>query len=147
MVFEFWKIFRKIAKYKFSWKSIEWETGFFFHLNTQTDTNKLVVAFRHVGNSPDKWNRILSQNFTDFQLFKKLPNLCKVKVHYRAHNCPPLTHILSQMIPIHTFPPTEHHQQFSTGIVRYQVMVGPNMYSAGYQLTHVLTEHDDMRLI
>jgi len=98
-----------------------------FHLNTKTDTTKLIVAFRHVGNAPDKWNGILSQNFTDFQLFKKLPNLRKVNVLYLTHNCSPLTHILSQMIPIHSLPPTEHHQQFSTGTMRYQVMVGHNL--------------------
>ena len=96
------------------------------HLNTQTDMTKPIAAFRHVRNSPDKRKRILSQNFTDFQLFKKLPNLCKLKVHYRAQNCPPLAHILSRMIPIHTLQPTEHYQQCSTQIMLYQVMVGPN---------------------
>jgi hypothetical protein len=42
-----------------------------FHLNTQTDTIKPTVAFRHLGKSPDKRKRILSQNLTYFQLFKK----------------------------------------------------------------------------
>ena len=51
-----------------------------FHLNTQTDTTKPIVAFRYVGNSPDKRKRILSQNFTDFQLLKKLPTLFYILV-------------------------------------------------------------------
>jgi len=59
-----------------------------FHLNPQTDTTKLVVAFRHVGNSPDKWKRILGLHFPYFQLFKKLPKLCKLKIQYHAHNLP-----------------------------------------------------------
>jgi hypothetical protein len=121
--------------------------GKLFHLNTQTDTPKPIVALRHVGNSPDKRKRILSQNFTNVNYIRKLPNLYKLKVHYRANNCQPLAHILSQMIPIHTLPPTEHHQQSSTEIMLYQVMVGSNLYSVRYQLTHVLSEYDGMRVI
>lgn len=118
-----------------------------FYLNTQTDTTKPIVAFRHVGKSPDKRKRIPSQNLKYFQLFKKIPSLCKLKVYYRTLNCPSLSHILRLVIPIHTLPPTGHHQQYSTEIMRYQVMVGRNLYNACYQLPHVLTEHDDMRVI
>ena len=43
--------FRKILKYKTSWKSVQWEM---FHAHGGADITKLTVAFRNFTNSPNQ---------------------------------------------------------------------------------------------
>jgi len=49
----FWTEFRKIFKYKISWKSLQWERSCSMRTYGRTDTARLIVAFRNFANSPN----------------------------------------------------------------------------------------------
>jgi len=59
----------------------------------------------HLVNWSTLWSRVLPEKLTVTQLFKKFHLLCNPKFHYRVQENPSLVPILSQMNPVHTFPP------------------------------------------
>jgi hypothetical protein len=44
--------FRKILKFRISWISIQWEPSRSMQTDRQTDTTKLIVAFRNFAKAP-----------------------------------------------------------------------------------------------
>jgi len=48
--------FRKILKYRISWKYVQWQPSFSMRTDGQTDMAKLIVAFRNFANAPKIWS-------------------------------------------------------------------------------------------
>ena len=64
-----WTDFRKIMKFKFSLKSVQWEPRFSTRTDgqrRQTDLTKLIVAFRNVANLPKKKRPFFQHNDNRF---------------------------------------------------------------------------------
>ena len=71
----FSKDFRKILEYKISWKFVQWEPSFSVWTDGQTDTTKLIVAFRNFANAP-KYGYFQGAKIIVPQTTKTVPQIC-----------------------------------------------------------------------